>query len=127
MPQLPFGPVDGPDEAEPARRGRARTVPVHPREDLHRLPQGHRAPAAEHVRRARMAVMVRVRLLPLWAALVLGAGFPASPAGALAQEASAPSPMQGVDSSRFLLLAHSVSAMQARASEFAASRDARPE
>ena len=35
--------VDGPDEAEPARGLGARALPVHRREDLHRLPQGHRA------------------------------------------------------------------------------------
>ena len=48
--------VDGPDEAEPARGLGARALPVHRREDLHRLPQGHRPQAAGHVRRAGMAV-----------------------------------------------------------------------
>ena len=64
--------------------------------------------------------------LALCAALALSAVVLSHPERALAQAAGAPAPVQGVDASRFLFLAHS-SKMQARASELAASRDTRPE
>src|SRR3954453_21728014 len=127
MPQLPFGPIDGPDQAEPARGCGARAVHVYGREDLHRLPQRHRAQTAEHVRRSGMAVMMRRSSFALWAALALGSMVPGHPERALAQAAGAPAPVQSVDAARFLSLAHSFNAMQARASELVASRDTRPE
>src|SRR3954471_18268133 len=125
MPQLPFGPVDGSNQAKPPRGGGARAVHVHGREDLHRLPQRHRAQTAEHVRRSGMAVMMRRSSFALWAALALGSMVPGHPERPLAQAAGAP--VQGVDAARFLSLAHSFNAMQARASELVASRDTRPE
>jgi putative membrane protein len=74
-----------------------------------------------------MAVMMHRSSLALWAALALGSMVPGHPERALAQAADASAPVQGVDAARFLLLAHSSNAMQARASELVASRDARPE
>ena len=65
--------------------------------------------------------------LALCAALALSAVVLSYPERALAQAAGAPAPVQGVDASRFLFLAHSWNAMQARASELVASRDTRPE
>jgi putative membrane protein len=72
-----------------------------------------------------MAVMMRRSSFALWAALALGSMVPGHPERALAQAAGAP--VQGVDAARFLSLAHSFNAMQARASELVASRDTRPE
>src|SRR5215212_1418799 len=96
MPQLPFGTIDGPEQAEPARGRRARTLHVYRRENLHRLPQGHRAQVAEHVRRARMAVMMRRTLKPLYAVLALGSVLLAYPEWALAQPVGAPTPAQSL-------------------------------
>jgi predicted outer membrane protein len=69
--------------------------------------------------------MMRRSSFALWAALALGSMVPGHPERALAQAAGAP--VQGVDAARFLSLAHSFNAMQARASELVASRDTRPE
>ena len=69
--------------------------------------------------------MKRRSSFALWAALALGSMVPGHPERALAQAAGAP--VQGVDAARFLSLAHSFNAMQARASELVASRDTRPE
>ena len=52
---------DGHHQAVAARLRRAPALPVHGREDLHRLPQGHRPPAARHARRSRLAVGLRTR------------------------------------------------------------------
>ena len=71
--------------------------------------------------------MMRRTSLALWTALALSAAVLSHPARALAQAASTPAPMQGLDASRFLSLAHSSNAMQTRASELVASRDTRPE
>ena len=40
----------------PRAADRASALPVHRREDLHRLPQGHRPPSARHARRAGLAI-----------------------------------------------------------------------
>src|SRR5215475_2771370 len=56
MPQLSQRAVDGHYQAVSPRLGRASAFPVHGREDLHRLPQGHRPPPARHARRARLAI-----------------------------------------------------------------------
>jgi len=74
-----------------------------------------------------MAVMMRLSSLAFRAALALGIAVLGHPERALAQVAGAPAPAQGVDASRFLFLAHSSNAMQARASELVTSRDTRPE
>ena len=55
MPQLPLGRVDGHHPPERARRRGARALPLHRRAHLHRLPQGHRPPAARTWRRPRWA------------------------------------------------------------------------
>lgn len=65
--------------------------------------------------------------LALCVAAPLAAAFPGCPKTALAQPAGAPAPVQSLDATRFLNLAYSSSAMQARASELAATRDTRPE
>ena len=48
--------IDGHHQAVAARFGRASALPVHGREDLHRLPQGHRPPSARHARRSGLAI-----------------------------------------------------------------------
>src|SRR6266581_4485914 len=56
MPQLPQLPVDGHHQAIAARIGGASALPVQWREDLHRLPQGHRPPSAGHARYSGLAI-----------------------------------------------------------------------
>src|SRR5215472_7915331 len=56
MPQLPQRRFHGHHKTVAAGFGGASALPVHGREDLHRLPQGHRPPPARHARRARLAI-----------------------------------------------------------------------
>ena len=110
----------------------ARALPVHRREDLHRLPQGHRPPAAEHVRRPGMAMMYRgISALGALARLCLaatawGAAAIVAPVAAQPIQPAARS-RQVPDAETFLRLAHSAAVLQAQAAELAASRDTRPE
>ena len=53
--------VDGHHQAIAARIGGASALPVHRREDLHRLPQGHRPPSAGHARRSGLAIAASLR------------------------------------------------------------------
>jgi hypothetical protein len=55
MPQLSQRSVDGHHPAVAARFGRAPALPVHRRENLHRLPQGHRPPSTRYARRPGLA------------------------------------------------------------------------
>ena len=94
---------------------------------MHRLPQGHRAPPAEHVGRAGMAVMI-ISCRPVALA-------PGSSRGHL-RLAGARSSRRAADNSarrkalgpsNFLRLAHSSAVLQARAAQMVASRETRPE
>ena len=46
----------------PRAARRPPALPVHRREDLHRLPQGHRAPPARHAQRAGVAIEISAQL-----------------------------------------------------------------
>src|SRR4051812_8016861 len=74
-----------------------------------------------------MAVITFRRLSAWCAVAALGAAIMGHPGRALAQSPGPSAPVQGLDAPRFLSLARSSSAMQARASELVASRDTRPE
>jgi putative membrane protein len=71
--------------------------------------------------------MTSRRLLALCVAMMLGPAFLGYSGSALAQSPAPSAPVQSVDTSRFLNLAHSSSVMQARASELVATHDVRPE
>ena len=64
VPQLPQLRVHGLHAPERARAEHALDLPGQQGEDLHRLPQGHRAPAAAHSRRAKRPPTRRGRWCP---------------------------------------------------------------